>query len=172
MCPLPPVAFLFPVFFFILLVCQLYAYNTHSTLQIKVLRRYYERVGTDHSKGVGGGAENDTTAETATGDVALAAEGIMQLQEVVIHSIATVSDAPRGVGVHLPSKEFDLYALLEIEPGDGTTEPLPDETPSVNASEDAEHMECDNDLAIANPAMPGIDGDDIDSFEELLFSWK
>jgi hypothetical protein len=46
----------------------------------------------------------------------------MQLREGVMHSIWSVTDAPEGIKVRLPSKEYDIYSLLELEFGDQDTE--------------------------------------------------
>ncbi len=103
----------------------------------------------------------------------MAAEGILQLQDVVVHSIAAVSDAPRGVLVHRPSKEFDLYALLELEPGEVAVATPPDETPPEMLEDAVEAMDDEGEggdgVEVAGSTLAGTD---IDSFEEFLFSWK
>ncbi|KAI1612125.1 fungal-specific transcription factor domain-containing protein [Exophiala viscosa] len=133
---------------------------------IKVLRRYYERVGIDNNCDPNSEANGNIPR-----DEAIAAEGILQLHEVVVHSISAVTDAPQGISVHLPSKEFDIYALLEMDPGDSCSEPPLDDLaqPQEEQLRDVDEEELE---------IAGVDDvhemitEDIYSFEDFLFSWK
>jgi hypothetical protein len=86
----------------------------------------------------------DNTGNHETYDViepryeAAAAEGILQLQGVVIRSISGVTVASQDISVHLPSKVFDIYAVLELEPVEICADPPPDEPPLEEQLRDAD----------------------------------
>lgn len=86
-----------------------------------------------------------------------------------MHSIWSVTDAPEGVDVRLPSKEYDIYALLELEPGDDDTEDQPNQSVSVEENqlgieEDFGTVEIENGFELTS--------EDITSFDAFLASWK
>ena len=130
------------------------------------MRRYYERVGIDNSHPSG-----ETDGSIAR-DEAIAAEGILQLHDVVVHSISAVTDAPQGISVHLPFKEFDIYALLELDPGESCAEPQPDVTLAQPPEEQLTDADEETEVELGGADMHEMITEDIYSFEDFLFSWK